>query len=118
MRISISSYLAGVVQGSRWTNIAACADAIEDSICSSGGYNADVGLDLHGSDARLLRPYLGVGIGAMSAHTTAAALNTRVGIGIGKERGVSVLLEARAQRAFGALDASAGMVTIGLAFGL
>lgn len=117
LRVGINRYLVGVAQASRWTTIAACADRAEGDGCASG-YNADLGIDLHGSSPQSVRPYVGVGVGAMSARQTATALNTRVGLDLGKEDGLSFHVEARAQRALGPLDASAGMVTVGLAFGL
>lgn len=110
----------GVIQASGWATLVACADAEaepEVSRCAGSGVNADLGVNLRASATGLSRPFIGVGLGVMTAREAAPAVNARLGFDIGRARGNSLHVEARVQRAFGALDASAGILSVGMAFG-
>lgn len=111
--------IVGTVQAAAWTAVGTCSDAsIEDGLgCSKHGTNADIGINAQANAAGSVRPYVGVGAGAMSVHGWAPALNTRAGLAVGPRRGAQLHLEVRIQRVFGDVDAVGGILSAGIGIG-
>lgn len=111
--------VVGTVQAATWTAVGTCSDAsIDDGLgCSKHGANADIGINAQANATGSVRPYVGVGAGAMSVRDWAPALNTRAGLAVGRRRGAQLQLELRIQRVFGDVDAVGGILSAGIGFG-
>lgn len=113
---SYSPSLTGVLQTSLWMTLVACAHDVASESCHASGVNADLGVNFGTFFEESARPYLGAGIGVMTAGDVGLTVNSRLGVILGYHGTRTFHVELRLQRAFGALRATSGVLNVGVGF--
>ena len=92
---SLSERFTGTIQAAGWQSIATTFEEASGRDRPSNGTSVDMGIDAQTNRRGTLRPYVGVGAGAISIREWLPTVNTRVGLAMGARRGAQLRLEFR-----------------------